>query len=518
MDLKEKKLFSWQEECLERFIENEGRGIVNVVTGAGKTILALGAVLRLTQNQELMGDRDLKIKIIVPKTFLVHQWAKAIKAELPVIGNEIGYYYGKHKEKTSKKYMLYVINSARYALSRHIMEDMEHGSSVFLIADECHHYGSEENFRIFEFFPYLIGYQGRFFSLGLSATPEPPPSGHSLEPYLGKEIYKYGFESALQSKIISEFSIFRIGVDFTEEECEEYDLFSKRILAAKLKLKKLCPGIWQLERGQFFARLQRLASDDNPQIAACARAFLNASYGRQKVVLFAEARIACVCELIERLSETSKIIVFGERIEMADILYAQLKERYAGQVGRYHSELSEQEKKNALYRYQNSEIRILISCRALDEGLNIPETDVGIILSETSVLRQRIQRLGRILRKTTDGHAASLYSLFVNQANESDSDLGELSKFDLFELFYDSAENEFISAAYEQLCRRVRRYLRLRHVEQAVLSEVEKNLRRGIVHSDYCLKKEACRERITAAASKDEKNYWVTMLLMAKVK
>lgn len=517
MELRGKRLFSWQEECLDRFIENEGRGVVNVVTGAGKTILALGAISKLSQNRELMGDTVLKVKIIVPKTFLAHQWAKAIKAELPVTGDEIGYYYGKHKEKTSKKYMIYVINSARYALSRHIMEDMKHGCSVLLIADECHHYGSEENFRIFEFFPYIKEYQGGFFSLGLSATPEPPLSGHSLEPYLGREIYKYGFENALKSKIICEFSIFRIGVDFTEDEWGEYEFLSRSISIALLRLKRLCPGIGQMERGQFFAKLQKLTSDNNPAIAASARAMLTASYGRQKVVLFAGARIACVCELIDRLSDTSKIIVFGERIEMADMLFVRLKESCPGQVGRYHSEMSEQEKRNTLYQYQNSEIRILVSCRALDEGLNIPETDVGIILSETSVLRQRIQRLGRILRKTSDGHAASLYSVYVNQACESDNDLGELSKFEVFDRYYDSENKEFNSAWYEKLCGRVRRYLRLRHVEQALLSEVEKNLRLGIVRSDYSLTEEACRERIEMAVSKEEKNYWITMYLIAKV-
>lgn len=51
--------------------------------------------------------------------------------------------------------MIYVINSARYTLSRHILRDINMGYAVLLIADECHHYASAENRKIFEFLPYL---------------------------------------------------------------------------------------------------------------------------------------------------------------------------------------------------------------------------------------------------------------------------------------------------------------------------------------------------------------------------
>ncbi len=39
----EKKLYSWQEDCLKRWFANKGRGMVQAVTGSGKTLLALTA-------------------------------------------------------------------------------------------------------------------------------------------------------------------------------------------------------------------------------------------------------------------------------------------------------------------------------------------------------------------------------------------------------------------------------------------------------------------------------------------
>ena len=52
-----------------------------------------------------------------------------------------------------------------------------------------------------------------------------------------------------------------------------------------------------------------------------------------------------------------------------------------------------------------------MTCRALDEGFNVPETEVGIIAASTATYRQRIQRLGRIVRPAKDKSAATVYTL-----------------------------------------------------------------------------------------------------------
>lgn len=60
--MEEKKLYQWQEECLERWFSNQGRGMVQAVTGSGKTLLALTAADRLEQ----MLGQELHVKIVVP--------------------------------------------------------------------------------------------------------------------------------------------------------------------------------------------------------------------------------------------------------------------------------------------------------------------------------------------------------------------------------------------------------------------------------------------------------------------
>ena len=71
----ERKLYSWQEECLNRWQSNGCRGMVQAVTGSGKTFLALTAAGRLLQHK----NSNLKVKIVVPTSALMQQWNKAIK-------------------------------------------------------------------------------------------------------------------------------------------------------------------------------------------------------------------------------------------------------------------------------------------------------------------------------------------------------------------------------------------------------------------------------------------------------
>lgn len=511
----EKKPFAWQEECLNRWLESDGKGIVHAVTGAGKTFFALKAITALKNSPLLAANTPLRVKIVAPKTFLARQWANALKEELQAASGQIGYYYGGYKEQGAKDYMVYVVNSARHALSRHILQDLRGGCAVLLIADECHHYGSEENSRIFDFYPYLSGAQRNFFALGLSATPEIPAGSRDLEPYLGKEIYEYSFAQALGSNIVSNFKAFGIGVDFTPDELADYTEFSDAIARSLSRLKKLRPALRKADACGFFAALQRLALDTNAQIASLARGTLGFIYQRREVVYLAQERIPCVLDLVARLAPDAKIIVFGERIEAADLLYRELCAALPGQVGRYHSGMSDTAKSAALERYQNGEIRILVSCKALDEGLNVPQTDVGIVLSETSSSRQKIQRLGRILRKTVQNRTACLYTLFVRESNRADEDSEGV---EAVELFYDSTCKSFTCPYYDALCATVCAHLAAQNTAEALLLQVRRNMRLGIVRADYLLTAEDAAAMAAACTTRHERNYWVTMQLIVRAR
>ena len=149
------KLYKWQEECVKRWLANNGRGIVQAVTGSGKTLLALTAMEHLDRKL----DGKLHVKIVVPTSTLMRQWRQALLKYLSAahsdstaaepdntilqdadkIRNMIGLRGGGSKSSPEHKYMIYVINSARYELARQILTELKNGKYVLLIADECHH-------------------------------------------------------------------------------------------------------------------------------------------------------------------------------------------------------------------------------------------------------------------------------------------------------------------------------------------------------------------------------------------
>ena len=129
------KLYQWQENCLRAWEEHDFRGIVNVITGAGKTVFALAAIERLQERYS-----DLKIRIVVPTIPLASQWKQTLLKRAKEEKEIPGFYGGMRKDRADRKIMIYIVNSARTALSRHLRAEVAVGEHVLLICDECHHY------------------------------------------------------------------------------------------------------------------------------------------------------------------------------------------------------------------------------------------------------------------------------------------------------------------------------------------------------------------------------------------
>lgn len=510
------QLYPWQSECLHTWFKHDCHGIIHVVTGAGKTVMAISAMEQLGRKLSI----PLRVKIVVPQTFLTSQWAGAMQTLAGIPRQEIGYYYGAHKDSPDRPYMIYVVNSARYSLSRHILQDIRKGYAVLLVADECHHYASRENRKIFEFFPHLKD-QDRYYSLGLSATPQTPGYEQFWVPALGREIYRYTFDDAAAGRNIRSFACFHISLSFTPDENNTYQELSDRLAYVSDILLKYCPSLGRLDNIRFFHKLKHLMhSAESPKLSHLAKAVLFLTYQRKSVVYNAGARIQCTLDLIQQLDPHSRIIIFGERIEQADRLYEQLNRIFPHQVGRYHSQMEAEAKKTALNRYENGESRILITCRALDEGFDIPSANVGIVLSSSSVERQRIQRLGRILRNSSGGtHIAGLYYLYVKDSSEKPFYLeeeGGNTASAAFSLTYDSRTGQFLNPAYEELMAAVLKKLKIQNKTQSAINECRRCLCLGMLRTDWLMGIPDIMKRIKEADDVREENYWFCMKMMAQ--
>ena len=504
------ELHNWQSECLDLWAKNRYRGIVNAVTGSGKTFLALEAAKRL----EAAAGRKLRVKIVVPKDFLASQWKKEIRRRPGVKASDIGMFSGKHKDN-HRKYMIYVVNSARYNLARHILADFKNGYAVLLIADECHRYGSDENNRIFDFYA-VMGKNAPYYSLGLSATPE-IVDFRAISVPLGREIYSYSLGSALKDRIISRFILFSIGLTFKSDEFFEYEELSRELSNNLGKLYSKHPELHGISHGRFFAALQKLIKHED-ETAQLAKNALNTMYARRSLCHMAADRPACALLIVKSLPTDARIILFCERINAAESLYASFEEIYPNQTGLYHSKMSDSRRRDMLDSYSRGILRLLVCCKALDEGLNIPSTDAGIIVSTTMSARQHVQRLGRMLRLSDD--IKRIYFLFIKESSEDRELLAKLTapedNVPLIEFSYFGGI--FASGETEELRINVLSFVKNRRNSPQLLNALDQYMDRAFIRGDYLLAEPVCRENIKNSQSSCAGNYWKAVLYLVLAK
>ncbi|MDO5136214.1 MAG: DEAD/DEAH box helicase [Eubacteriales bacterium] len=506
-------LYSWQEDCLREWFRQNGRGLVEAVTGSGKTRLALEASRRLTKTDAASHkDGSLLFKIVVPTAALQRQWSKALREFLaPQEAADIGLWGGGHHSHREKKYMIYVINSARYTLARQILEDLKRGDRVFLIADECHHYASGENQRIFDFYPFLRQYEGQYFSLGLSATLPQGEARTFLVRSLGHCIYRYGIRRALQNQTICKYDIYHIQIPFEPKERNQYDDLTTKMTDLYKRLLRQRPELSRKSLPDFYKELEHLASGKNPQLSKMALQYMRLTYRRRTLVCLAKYRLACALQLIRLLGVQEKILVFGERICQAEELYQSLEREFPHRVGRYHSQMGDLANKNVLERFRNGDIRILITCRSLDEGIDIPETAIGIILSGTSRQRQRIQRLGRIIRKAQGKECASLYYLHLDETSEDSVFLPDCGENPIFELTYLPEREEFYNPSYRLAAEAAWKELGGIQAGEKVQKEFFRCIEAGSVRDHWLRDPAWLKDQLNGTKNLRERNYWSCM-------
>jgi len=384
-----KELREWQKTALSLWNGNDFRGIVEVATAGGKTIFAIECLKIWLQKYP-----DGKILILVPTTALQDQWFVNLVDELSISGDQINTW--PDSTNVEARYQIMIVNTAR-TRARELAEKFEH---ILLIADECHRYASFENSSALAF--------RASGTLGLTATAErdfDDGLNQILVPALGPIIYRYTLSDARQDGVVADFEVLNVKVDFLESEEAEY-----KKLTAKLA--------------------QAYSQGDENRATIVAR--MRASVSRN-----ASKRIPAAVALADE-NKGRRIIIFHEEIEKAELLKGILYER-GHSVGIYHSRLGLDKRRDNLLQFRRGMIEVLVCCRALDEGVDVPESDVAIIAASTSSSRQRIQRIGRVIRVHKNKEVAKVYTLYVTAREEEflrgeESRLSTILKFRWFEM------------------------------------------------------------------------------------
>jgi superfamily II DNA or RNA helicase len=415
------RLYDWQQQAISAWQAAGNRGIIKVVTGAGKTMLALGVMERL-QNHLCP---NLRVVIVVPTVVLVDQWRDVFLSQSNLPPYAIATLGGSSHEgfHPDTRVLIAVINSAATKLPEAVRR-AGIGDELLLVVDECHRAGAAERRRLFE--------TQRAFTIGLSATPERDDretdevefsdSSLPLEPRiagddvlfseLGPVVYEMNYAEAVNKGVLAPFVIEHYGLTLRQDERARYEKLSREITDLRRDLET------RTRRGLALLRWCRSASG---QKNSKARRFLSLTSERKLFLYRAEARILAVRQLIMeafRSNERARIIIFHESIEDVMIIFDSLRQLGLPVVAE-HSEFPDKLRSESIKLFRAGIAQIIVSAKSLIEGFNVPAADIGIIAAASGSVRQRIQTLGRLLRPDhTRTKKARLIVLYVTDTTD----------------------------------------------------------------------------------------------------
>jgi superfamily II DNA or RNA helicase len=359
----------WQSEAFGAWLNQRRRGVVSVATGGGKTVFAGMCLLDFARNVS-----QPQVVVIVPTAALLDQWYVSLTEDLHIPVPDVATYSGEGSPPNPALVNLMVINTARLKAPSLLSSQRQ----TLLIVDECHRAGSPVNALA------LTGDHAA--TLGMSATPErdyDQAFEEVIVPALGPIIYRYDYGDARRDSVVAPYDLINVRISLTEPERVRYDAYTRRVARLLSRYRK------GEEVGDQLARQLR------ERAAVSARAAM---------------RVPVAVRLADQ-HPYDRVIVFHEQIQAAERIRELLSER-GHHVAAYHSKMGAEMRRDNLRLFRRGLLDILVSCRALDEGVNVPEAAVAVIASSTASNRQRIQRLGRVLRPAAGKERATIYTLF----------------------------------------------------------------------------------------------------------
>jgi superfamily II DNA or RNA helicase len=366
------RLRDYQEDALEAWDKGGRKGIIVLPTGAGKTVIAIKAI-------ELVDQPSI---VIVPTLDLVEQWRSRLEAEF---GVEIGVYGGGDTRIGSLTVSTY--DSA-------YLKAGEIGNRFSLIIfDEVHHLAAEGYRLIAEMFtaPYRMG---------LTATYEREDMLHKELPRLtGGVVYRRKPED-LTGRYLSTYTLNRISVELTDEEKEEYER-NWRVFSDYLS-----NGNIRITSPDEFRKFIMLTARDRK-----ARQALLARNRAQDIALNSESKIKALEDIL-RSNPEDRTLIFTQH---NDLVY-RISKRFLIPYITYMSD--KEERHEILKRFKDGRFRAIVTSKVLDEGIDVPEASLGVIVSGTGSAREFIQRLGRLLRKR-EGKKAKLIEIVSSGTSET---------------------------------------------------------------------------------------------------
>jgi superfamily II DNA or RNA helicase len=347
-------LRSYQNEALDKWRTAGNRGVLVLPTAAGKTFIALKAI-------DLLKTQTL---IVVPTLDLIDQWKKRVRECLDIEAGVVG-----GGENAVRMVTVSTYDSA-YSLAAQLGNKF-----MLLIFDEVHHLASPSYMQIAEM--YIAPYR-----IGLTATYQRNDQRHTLLPLLvGDPVYSVSVEELTAEKHLSDYTYEKIAVELTEEEQQTYDtnmaIFRKYLVERRIVLKSAF---------DFQRFIMTTGRDPHAREALLAR---NKAL---KIAVNSKAKLDLLAQRLEAY-KTETILIFTL---YNDLVYT-LSRRFL--IPAVTHQTPREERREILANFGSGKYKVIVTSQVLDEGVDVPDASVGIMLGGTGSRREYVQRLGRLLRK-----------------------------------------------------------------------------------------------------------------------
>ncbi len=362
------ELRDYQEEAVKRWMVDR-KGVVVLPTGSGKTFVAM----------EIIRELNVPTLVIVPTLDLVDQWIEKLSAF-----GEVAEFSGRNKE-------IKAITVSTYD-SAYINAEKLGNKFLLIVFDEVHHLPSE-SFRT------IAEMSAAPYRLGLTATMEREDRLHERLPELvGGKVFELKPQD-IAGKHLAPYSIKRIIVPLDEREREIYELKS-RVFKDYVRKKGL-----KFSSPDDFRKIVMRTGFDSEAYKA-----LKSWDEARKIAYNSKNKLKVLRKILER-HRGEKIIIFTRH---NDLVYA-ISRLFLIPAITYRTD--QKERKEIFKYFRKGIYRAIVSSQVLDEGIDVPDANVGVIMSGTGSSREYIQRLGRILRPS--GKKAILYELVSAETSET---------------------------------------------------------------------------------------------------
>ncbi len=395
-----RELYRWQLDALASWLVCGRRGVIEAVTGSGKTDVAIAAAADALR-------RGRFVLVLVPSRVLMEQWHGRLTTAFP--DARIGRLGDTGRDRPA---VCDVLVATRHSCAAHRPLPPEGSTGGLLVADECHGLGGAVLRKAL-----LPQYEER---LGLTATLERSDDAVNeiLLPYFGGICHRYGFEQAIADGVCARPRVAFVGVELTADERAEYIATEQRLVTARQHLRRVA-GMPLEPFGDFLAAVGHLAERDAGPDGRAAREYLEVFSKRRQIVAQSTGKYELLGHLADAIKAADGTLLFTETVRAANHAINRLDpllsiELITGSTAR-------RQRREILGDLRVRRLDAVAAPRVLDEGIDVPDANLGVVMSASRTRRQMIQRMGRILRRKAPGVAARFVIMYAKDTVEDPS-------------------------------------------------------------------------------------------------